>query len=171
MRIQQALRDLNLALGAFGWLTCAWIDQRIANKALVRGYLDDVLNRGNFTTSRDYFPRHGFELNGRLVTHDALPRLREALLRAFPDFHVTVFDQVAEGDKVVTRLTFTGTHLGEFQGVPPTGNKVSYSGIAVDTIEGGKVVRGWHSADHCRLFQQLGVARSEHHGRAVWRKL
>jgi predicted ester cyclase len=61
------------------------------------------------------------------------------LSRAFPDLHFKIEDIVAEGDKVVYRLTVSGTHKGEFQGIPPTGKKVSFSSTGISNIVDGKV--------------------------------
>lgn len=61
-----------------------------------------------------------------------------AIRSAFPDPHVTIEDQIAEQDRVVTRVTFRGTHPGEFSGVAATGRVVTYSGIAIDRIANGK---------------------------------
>ena len=69
----------------------------------------------------------------------------------------TVDDLVAEGDKVVVRWTFRGTHPGEFQGVPPTGKQVTIIGISIFRIVGNKVVEDWTIIDLLGLLQQLGV--------------
>jgi predicted ester cyclase len=76
---------------------------------------------------------------------------------AFPD-EVTVFDdQIAEGDKVVSRMTSTATHLGEFQGIPPTGRQIRLTGIWIDRIINGKIVERWGEFDVMGLMQQLGA--------------
>ena len=74
---------------------------------------------------------------------------------AFPDFHNQLEDLVAEGDKVVARLTYTGTHRGEIFGLAPTGRAITYPGIAVFRISGDKIARGWVMGDRWRLLQQL----------------
>jgi steroid delta-isomerase-like uncharacterized protein len=76
---------------------------------------------------------------------------------AFPDFHWTVEDQVAEGDKVTTRYTLGGTHQGEFFGVPASGRRVEISGINVDRFEGGKLVEEWASYDLLGAMRQMGA--------------
>jgi steroid delta-isomerase-like uncharacterized protein len=76
---------------------------------------------------------------------------------AFPDFHWTVEDQVAEGDKVTTRFTFGGTHQGEFFGVPGSGKRVEISGINIDRFEGGKLVEEWASYDLLGAMRQVGA--------------
>ncbi len=78
---------------------------------------------------------------------------------AFPDMSVTVEDVVAEGDKVVTRVTLRGTHQGEVEEFgPPTGRQVEGQGITIQRIEGGKIVEEWNSYDNLSLLQQLGLA-------------
>jgi predicted ester cyclase len=76
---------------------------------------------------------------------------------AFPDLHFTIEDQIAEGDKVVNRVTARGTHLGDFRGIPPTGKQVTVAGITIDRIAGGKLVESWTSWDFLGILQQLGV--------------
>jgi len=78
-------------------------------------------------------------------------------LTAGPDLHFTIEDQVAEGDKVVTRHTARGTHLGPFMGIPPTGKHVTATGIAIIRVANGKIVEEWANADDLGLLQQLGV--------------
>ena len=76
---------------------------------------------------------------------------------AFPDLHHEIVDMVAEGDKVAIRLNFTGTHKGEFQGIPPTGKKLSLDEMGFITLINGKISEGWISADTMGLLQQLGA--------------
>lgn len=147
------------------WLACAPLDRGAANKALVRGYLEEILSRGNLAAADRYFPREGFTLNGTRLGPEQLAMMRQGILAAFPDFRLVIEDQIAEGDKVATRVTFRGTHLGEYRGVAPTGRQVAYQGIAVDRIAGGKVVEGWHEADNLGLLRQLGVTLGPPAGR------
>ena len=100
---------------------------------------------GSFNNSRDI--------------NQQLARMR-AIRSAFPDLHVTIEDQIAEGDKVVTRVTFRGTHQGEFSGIAPTGKRVEYSGIAIDRIANGKVVEMWHISNMAGLLLQIGATPS-----------
>jgi predicted ester cyclase len=77
---------------------------------------------------------------------------------AVPDLTYTVVDQVAEGDKVVTRYTASGTHQGEFFGVAPTGNRIEMSGIQVDRFdEGSKLVEEWAQYDLLGAMRQMGA--------------
>lgn len=76
---------------------------------------------------------------------------------AFPDFHITPEDVIAEGERVVTHFTFSGTHDGKFMGIPATGKQFSITGIAIVRIADGKLVEWWENADVMGLMQQLGV--------------
>ncbi|MFW6033899.1 MAG: ester cyclase [bacterium] len=79
-------------------------------------------------------------------------------LNAFPDLAFHPLDRIAEGDKVVTRFVFTGTHDGEFQGIPATGREIELPGIVIERVEAGKVVETWVQRNDLSLLQQLGVA-------------
>jgi steroid delta-isomerase-like uncharacterized protein len=77
---------------------------------------------------------------------------------AFPDNHFAIDDILAEGDKVATRYTITGTHKGKYMGIPPTNKKIKLSAIEIDRIVGGKFVEGWIRFDSLSMMQQLGLA-------------
>lgn len=76
---------------------------------------------------------------------------------AFPDLHFECKEFVAEGDKVLTRWTMTGTHSGEFLGAPATGNKISVEGMSLDRIENGLVAEGFDGWDNIGFRRQLGI--------------
>ena len=80
-----------------------------------------------------------------------------ALRTAFPDGHFTVEDQIAEGNKVVVRYRFEGTHLGAFQGMPPTHKQIGYSAILIYRIADDKVAEQWTELDLLGFLRQLGV--------------
>ena len=76
---------------------------------------------------------------------------------AFPDLRISVEEQIAEGETVVTRWTATGTHEGELMGIAATGKQVTTAGINVDRVAGGKLVGGWGLFDQLGLLQQIGA--------------
>ena len=76
---------------------------------------------------------------------------------AFPDLTATVDEQVAEGDKVVSRVTMTGTHEGEFMGMPATGKSFTIPGVSIWEVRGGQLISEWVSWDSMGMMQQLGV--------------
>ncbi len=128
------------------------------NKALDRRVIEEGLNKDNLALLDElyadcvwYRPATG-ELKG-----EALKQFVASMLAAFPDFRITIEDQVAEGDKVVTRWSFTGTHQGEFMGLAPTGKQVTTSGINISRIVEGKIVEEREEWDTLGFFQQLGA--------------
>lgn len=80
------------------------------------------------------------------------------LLSAIPDFHFTINDMVVEGDKVAVRFTTSGTHKGEYMGVPPTNKKITGWVISIDRIVDGKIVERWERADTLSTMQQVVVS-------------
>jgi len=76
---------------------------------------------------------------------------------AFPDLRVEIHDQVAEGDKVVTRKTFHGTHRGDFMGIPPSGAGVAFDVIDIVRVRNGKMTEHWNVVDALALMTQLGA--------------
>jgi predicted ester cyclase len=77
--------------------------------------------------------------------------------RAFPDYAGTNVEQIAEGEKVANRFVFLGTHLGEFEGVAPTGKRVEFIGHSIDRVVDGQIVESWIEVDMMGVMQQLGV--------------
>jgi steroid delta-isomerase-like uncharacterized protein len=88
---------------------------------------------------------------------EGMKRTIELNRRAFPDMRLVVEDQIAEGDKVVTRWRGEMTHLGALGGVEPTGNRVTISGITIDRFESGKIVEAWRSMDTLGLLRGIGA--------------
>jgi len=129
------------------------------NKALVRGYMNEVLIKGNLAVFDSYFSTDVVFNNSKGLKQQLAGI--QSIRSAFPDFHLVIEDQIAEGEKVVTRVTFHGTHRGEFRGIAPTGKQVRYSGIAIDRIVEGKVVEMWHVADSLALLQQVGAVAQQ----------
>ena len=128
------------------------------NKALVRRVFEDVFNKRNLALLDEFYadcvyhaPAVG-ELRG-----EAYRQFLTALHAAFPDGRWTIQDQVAGGDKVVTRWSFTGTHQGELMGLAPTGKQVTCSGILISRIAEGKVVEEWEEWDTLGMVQQMSA--------------
>lgn len=87
----------------------------------------------------------------------ALQQVTEMLLRAFPDIQLSVEDLIEEGDKVVGRTVITGTHLGEYMGIPPTGKSVTYDEIFIFRFVDGKIAETWGVVDVFAQMRQLGA--------------
>jgi steroid delta-isomerase-like uncharacterized protein len=130
------------------------------NKAIELRFFEEVVNKRNLAVIDELFATN-------FVDHSAVPGIaadREGLKQyfamvhsAFPDFHSTLEDMFAEGDKVVQRFTARGTHQGEFMGIAPTGKQVTIPGIAIHRITDGKIVENWVNMDMLSMMQQLGV--------------
>ena len=125
------------------------------NKAVARRFFEVVWNQRRFEVLPEIFASR-LIWNGQQVSRDVIEQAISARLAAFPDMHVTVDEQVAEGDKVSTRHTWTGTHSGVYRGIEPTGKQVTWTQISIVRFEGGKVVEDWAVADELALLQQLG---------------
>jgi steroid delta-isomerase-like uncharacterized protein len=83
----------------------------------------------------------------------------ERLYRAFPDLHLTLEDLIEDGDKIVEKDLVTGTHQGEFNGLPPTGKSVSYREIFIMRFAGGRIVETWGVVDMLTAMRQLGLVQ------------
>ena len=94
---------------------------------------------------------------GFLGYDEAYAAAVDATHAAFPDLVVTVHDQVAEDDKVVTRWSATGTHAGDFAGVPATGRPVAVSGIHIHRVRGGRLIEHWEELNLLGVLRQIGV--------------
>ena len=81
-----------------------------------------------------------------------------SLRNSLPDLHVSVEDMIAEGDKVVTRSLFRGTHRGDFQRMPASGKQIAVEVIDILRLENGKIVERWGQSDQLGMMQQLGMA-------------
>jgi steroid delta-isomerase-like uncharacterized protein len=129
------------------------------NKAVVRRYIEEW-NKQNPAGVEELVALEWVAHGTPPGISPDLAGLRQAFpafFTAFPDLHFVVEDLIAEGDKVVARVTMRGTHHGDFMGIPPTGKQVSWTGIDIERIEAGKFVEGWANTDDLGLMQQLGV--------------
>ena len=88
---------------------------------------------------------------------DEFKRDLTELRRAFPDYAGTNVEQIAEGDKVANRFVFLGTHLGEFEGVTPTGKRIEFIGQSIDRVVEGRIVESWVEVDMLGVMRQLGA--------------
>jgi steroid delta-isomerase-like uncharacterized protein len=123
------------------------------NKAVVRAYLGEIAQRGSVVAWELYFTS-ATTFNGAPDLARQVARIAE-IHRAFPDLEMTIEQQIAEGPWVATRVTYRGTHAGEFAGIPATGRRIEYAGTAMDRLENGKVVEMWHTANMHLLMRQI----------------
>jgi len=131
------------------------------NKALVRRQEEELFGGGNLDVADEVYapdyvghdPSNPEDVRGLQAAKKAAAEYRQA----FPDLRVSVEDLVAEGDRVAARLRFRGTHLGELDGIAPTGRRVDCSGIVISRIEEGKIAEDWANFDDLGMMRQLGL--------------
>ncbi len=95
---------------------------------------------------------------GDLVGVDAWLSLMSSLTHAFPDRFIQLHELITEGSRVALRLTWTGTHLGDYIGIAPTGRRVEVNGISIYSIRDGRIAEQWIEQDILALHQQLDAA-------------
>lgn len=129
------------------------------NKARQRRVLEEMLNNDNRAIRIELFHENFVEHRpeGDIKGLEAGERGNAMFRAAFPDFHATVDDMIAEGDKVVTRITMSGTLKGEFRGNAPTGRKYKGTGILITQWLDGKEIEAWMVFDQLDFYRQLGI--------------
>jgi steroid delta-isomerase-like uncharacterized protein len=134
------------------------------NKAVVRKWFEDVISRGKVeyvdTICQQCVPSFVVIKGVADPPPQGLEGVKDlirAFRDAFPDLKISVEDQIAEDDKVVSQLTVRGTHLGNFMGAPATGRQVEVSGISIWRVADGKLIDETVNWDTLRMLQQLGV--------------
>lgn len=121
-----------------------------SNKAIVRRLWEEVWNQNDLSVCDEIF-------NAEYAEHEK--EFAPVFRTAFPDVHFSVEDMIAEGDKVVSRYTITGTHRGEFMGISATGKPVKLTTIWIHRLSEGRIVEGidWGEFDRLSMLEQLGV--------------
>ncbi|HEY6375482.1 MAG TPA: ester cyclase [Edaphobacter sp.] len=130
------------------------------NSAIVRDFVEETINQGRIDSTERFvwedvveqvpFPGQGPGVEG---LKDVLRGMRAG----FPDIHFAIEEQIAEGDKVLSRFEWTGTHRGEFLGVPATGRLVKVWGMVIDRLVEGRIKETRIIMDALGLMMQLGV--------------
>ena len=131
-----------------------------ANKALLRRMVDEVLNKKNLEIIPELVADNYIDRNasaGQPQGIQAFIRARINRNTAFPDWHVTLDDVIAEDDKVVARATGRGTHQGPFMGIAATGKSVSTTWTVIYRVAHGKLAEHWINSDDVGLLRQLGA--------------
>lgn len=135
-------------------------DREERNRARLGRYLEEVWNKRNPNAVPQFY-------DPNVIDHFAAPGVPQgvdgaiatvkAMQTAFPDCAVSVDDTLAEGDRVATRMTWSGTHVGEFMGIAPTGKSFKVQAIEIIRVEGDMFVERWLWMDTLNLMQQLGL--------------
>ncbi|MGZ3421093.1 MAG: ester cyclase [Polyangiales bacterium] len=132
------------------------------NKMLARRLLEEGFSKGDLSVAEQCLaPNHVSHDPNNPPNYQPGPKGTQEIIKiyrtAFPDLKLTVDDQLADGDRVVTRWTARGTQKGPLMDIPPTGKTASITGVTIDRIQNGKVVESWINWDMAGLMQQLGV--------------
>jgi len=131
------------------------------HKAIVRRYIEQVLNEQRHDLVEEFLAEN-IELHGSGLPPglEVVKQWFTAFTTAFPDGYTTIEDMVAEGDRVVARTAFNGTHQGEMQGIPATGRTVSMPGIIIFRLDNGKIAEGWLVNDNLSMTRQLDIVQT-----------
>jgi predicted ester cyclase len=131
-----------------------------ANKLLVRRFFEEIdnghLDIVDELVSEDYVDHNPPPVPGIPAGREGLKQALTTVLPGMSGRH-HIEDQIAEGDKVVTRMTNYGRHTGDLPGAPRTDRELKHGSIVIHRIADGKIVEKWAERDMLRLFQQLGV--------------
>jgi steroid delta-isomerase-like uncharacterized protein len=130
------------------------------NRVVVQRFLEEVINQGRLEQANEIVAEDFVELDplpGQRQGREGLKEVIGMLRAAFPDMHWVVDEMIAEGEKVVTRFTWTGTQQGTFMGIPATGRSVVVKGVVIDRIVGGMMTDSRILMDTMGMMQQLGV--------------
>jgi steroid delta-isomerase-like uncharacterized protein len=130
------------------------------NKKFMSNFIEEVINKKNLDAADDLAAADFIEhlpFPGQGPGREGLKFAINAMLTGFPDMNWTVQEQIAEGETVVTRFTWTGTHDGAFMGIPPTNKKVEVWGVVIDVVRNGLFAESRIIMDTVGLLQQVGV--------------
>jgi predicted ester cyclase len=125
-------------------------------KALVKSFVEEVFNNHDISATEKYFAKENPPIGS-----ERFKQSLSAQFKAFPDIQAKIEHIVAENDLVVVFLNFTGTHRGEFQGMPPTNKKINIRSADLYRIENEKIVEHWDIVDQLNLLQQTGATLSQ----------
>jgi len=137
------------------------------NKAIVRRFIE-AYNKRNLDSIDDFVAPDYVDHTNK-VGREGLKQLFNMGFKAFPDWHETIEDIIAEGDKVWVRVTYTGTNTGEWLGLAPTGNKITAMGaVDIYRIANGKLAEYWNVTDAMDFNKQLGIIEYTEKGKKLF---
>jgi steroid delta-isomerase-like uncharacterized protein len=136
------------------------------NKAIVRRFIE-AYNKRNLDSVDEFIAPDYFDHTNK-VDAEGLKQLFNMGFKAFPDWHETIEDIIAEGDKVWVRISYTGTHKGEFFGLAPTGKKITARAVDIYRIANGKLVEYWNVTNGLDMFKQIGAIEYTEKGKKLF---
>lgn len=130
-------------------------------RTVIERYFEEVWNQGQLDVldellAPDYV-NHSSSMPDAPPGPEGVKPIVAAMRRAFPDLHYTIDRMVVGDDAVAVRVTLTGTHVGDFFGIPPTGKPFKVTQTNIEQFRDGKIVAHWRNTDELSLLRQLGV--------------
>ena len=138
------------------------------NKAICHRFFEEVLNKkdmavldeivhSDFIDNNPYAPAIKRKINEPLSGKEGLKQYFSSTKSSFSDWHFTIEDIIAEGDKVVLRFVYSAIHQGEFLGIPATGKRVKFTGVYILRLADCKIIEKWVNPDLLLMMQQIGA--------------
>lgn len=129
------------------------------NTTVASRWYEEVFNAGKLELIDELFAPNfvDHDPSNPLPGLEGVRQLVSMYRGAFPDLHLTIEDEITEGDRIVTRFTGRGTHKGSLMGIPPTGKRVTITAIDILRFENGRIAEHWGNQDLLGMMRQLGV--------------
>jgi C-1 hydroxylase len=137
------------------------------NKEIVRKSIE-IINTQDLSSIENIVAPDYVDNTRQIHGLENLKQFLSMIFKSFPDWHLTIEDIIAEGDKVWIRVTITGTHIGEFRGLAPTGKKFTERQVWIYRIVKGKILEGWDVDDNLDFYKQLGVIEYTEKGKKLF---
>src|SRR5919106_912209 len=138
------------------------------NKTLIRSFIEEIFNQHNLSSMEKYFGRDSVEGSPQAGKRgEGFKQFLTDFFKAFPDMHTTIEHIVAENNHVVVFLNGSGTHKGEFHGIPPTNKQVNIRSADLYRIENEIITGHWDVVDELNLLKQTGALLSENENKEI----
>ena len=137
------------------------------NKAIVRRSIE-AINAHDLSVVDDLVATDYVDHTRKTHGSESLKQFLTMIFKSFPDFHLNIEDIIAEGDKVWIRSTITATHIGEFAGLAPTGNKFTEPSVWIYRIIDGKIIEGWDVQDEMDFYRKIGAIKITEKGKNLF---
>ena len=137
------------------------------NKKIVRNSIE-VINTQDLSSMEKMVTPDFVDHTRQMQGSEGLKQFLSMIFKSFPDFHLTIEDIIAEGDKVWVRLTITATHTGEFYGLTPSGKKFTEPSVWIYRIVNGKIVEGWDVQDELDFYKKIDAIEYTEKGKKLF---
>lgn len=137
------------------------------NKSIVRGFIE-AYNKRDLARFDDFVAPDYIDHTNQIRGRESLKQLLHMGFNAFPDWHETIEDIIAEGDKVWVRLSYAGHHKGDWRGIAPTGNRLAMTAVDIYRIVDGRLAEYWNVTNSLDFFKQLGAIEFTEKGKRLF---